>query len=188
MRMSKVIELSNTETIKTLCQKIKLHVNKNKVNSVELSRANKALNVELRKEAKIGAIEKKRKLNNVGIRNDIIKLYGPRWIKKYGKIMNINKDVEEMSNVLNGASKETSLTNKMGILRKMPANDIKKGLVSEWKQMRAVEYKKKLVKNEYGKHGKAVVNYILTQNPTKTQIKKYIEKYKKTRANLAKNK
>jgi hypothetical protein len=188
MAMSKGIEVSNTDTIKTLCEKLKLNVNKNKVNSVELRRANKALNIELRKEAKIGAVEKKRKLNNVGIRNDIIKLYGPRWIKKYGKIMNINKDVEEMSNVLNGASKETNLTNKMGILRKMPANDIKKGLVSEWKQMRAVEYKKKLVKNEYGKHGNAVVNYILTQNPTKTQIKKYIEKYKKTRANLAKNK
>jgi len=188
MAMSKGIEVSNTDTIKTLCQKLKLHVNKNKVNSVELRRANKALNVELRKEAKIGAIEKKRKLNNVGIRNDIIKLYGPRWIKKYGKIMNINKDVEEMSNVLNGASKESSLINKMGVLRKMPANDIKKELVSEWKQTRAEEYKKKLIKNEYGKYGNAVVNYILTQSPKKAQIKKFIEKYNKTRANLAKNK
>jgi len=188
MAMSKGIEVSNTDTIKTLCQKLKLHVNKNKVNSVELRRANKALNVELRKEAKIGAIEKKRKLNNVGIRNDIIKLYGPRWIKKYGKIMNINKDVEEMSNVLNGASKESSLINKMGVLRKMPSNDIKKELVSEWKQTRAEEYKKKLIKNEYGKYGNAVVNYILTQSPKKAQIKKFIEKYNKTRANLAKNK
>ena len=188
MAMSKGIEVSNTDTIKTLCQKLKLHVNKNKVNSVELRRANKALNVELRKEAKIGAIEKKRKLNNVGIRNDIINLYGPRWIKKYGKIMNINKDVEEMSNVLNGASKESSLINKMGVLRKMPANDIKKELVSEWKQTRAEEYKKKLIKNEYGKYGNAVVNYILTQSPKKAQIKKFIEKYNKTRANLAKNK
>jgi hypothetical protein len=188
MAMSKGIEVSNTDTIKTLCQKLKLHVNKNKVNSVELRRANKALNVELRKEAKIGAIEKKRKLNNVGIRNDIIKLYGPRWIKKYGKIMNINKDVEEMSNILNSASKESILTNKMGVLRKMPANDIKKDLVSEWKQTRAEKYKKKLIKNEYGKYGNAVVNYILTQSPKKAQIKKFIEKYNKTRANLAKNK
>ena len=188
MAMSKGIEVSNTDTIKTLCQKLKLHVNKNKVNSVELRRANKALNVELRKEAKIGAIEKKRKLNNVGIRNDIIKLYGPRWIKKYGKIMNINKDVEEMSNVLNGASKESSLINKMGVLRKMPANYIKKDLVSEWKQMRAEEYKKKLIKNKYGKYGNAVVNYILSQSPKEAQIKKFIEKYNKTRANLAKNK
>ena len=102
--------------------------------------------------------------------------------------MNINKDVEEMSNVLNGASKESSLINKMGVLRKMPANDIKKELVSEWKQTRAEEYKKKLIKNEYGKYGNAVVNYILTQSPKKAQIKKFIEKYNKTRANLAKNK
>jgi hypothetical protein len=70
----------------------------------------------------------------------------------------------------------------------MPANDIKKNLVSEWKKERALEYQKKLIKNEYGKHGNTVVNYILTKNPTKTQINKFIEKYKKTRANLAKNK
>jgi hypothetical protein len=102
--------------------------------------------------------------------------------------MNINKDVREMSNLLNNASKEKNITNKMGVLRKMPANDIKRNLVSEWKQTRAVEYKKKLITNEYGKHGNVVVNYILTENPTKSQIKKFIEKYEKTRANLAKNK
>lgn len=188
MAMSKGIEVNNTDTIKILCEKLKLKTTKDKRNAGEAIRANKALNAEIKREAKIGAIEKKRKLNNSGIKNDIIKLYGPRWIKKYGKIMNINKDVREMSNLLNNASKEKNITNKMGVLRKMPANDIKRNLVSEWKQTRAVEYKKKLIKNEYGKHGNVVVNYILTENPTKSQIKKFIEKYKKTRANLAKNK
>lgn len=188
MAMTKGITVSNTDTIKTLCEKLKLDVNKRNTNVAEKKRANKALNAELKREAKLGNIEKRRKLNLNGIRNDILKLYGPRWIKKYGKVMNINKDVEEMSNLLNNASTKKNLVNKKGILRKMPANDIKKNLVSEWKKERTLEYKKKLIKNEYGKHGSAVVNYILTQNPTKTQIKNFIEKYKKTRANLAKNK
>ena len=65
MAMSKGIEVSNTDTIKTLCEKLKLNDNKNKENSVELRSANKALNIELRQEAKMGAIEKKRKINNV---------------------------------------------------------------------------------------------------------------------------
>lgn len=189
MAMSKGIEVSNTDTIKTICEKLKLKTLRSNANAANAERANKALNAELRKEARIGAVEQKRKLNNVGIRNDILKLYGSRWMKKYGKVMNINKDVQEMSNLLNDASKESSLVNKMGILRKMPANDIKRNLVSEWKQSRSVEYKKKLIENEYGKHGNAVVNYILKQkNPTKAQIKKFIENYKKTRENLAKNK
>jgi hypothetical protein len=188
MAMTKGISVTNTDTIKTLCEKLKLDVNKRNANAVEKRRANKALNMELKKEAKLGNIEKRRKLNLKGIKNDILKLYGPRWIKKYGKVMNINKDVEEMSNLLNNASTKKNLVDKKGILRKMPANDIKKNLVSEWKKERALEYQKKLIKNEYGKHGNTVVNYILTKNPTKTQINKFIEKYKKTRANLAKNK
>jgi hypothetical protein len=187
MAMAKGITVSNTDTIKTLCEKLKLDVNKRNANIAEKKRANKALNAELKREAKLGNIEKRRKLNINGIKNDILKLYGPRWMKKYGKVMNINKDVEEMSNLLNNASTKKNLVNKKGILRKMPANDIKKNLVSEWKKERALEYNKKLIKNEYGKHGSAVVNYILTRKPTKTQIKNFIEKYKKTRANLAKN-
>src|SRR5210317_1181945 len=188
MAISKGISVSNSDTIKTLCGKLKLDVSKRNANANRKEKENRALNAVLKKEAKIGNVEIRRKLNNKGIRNDIIKLYGPRWMKKYGKVMNINKDVDEMSNLINNASKEKNVVNKMGVLKKMVANDLKKGLVSEWKKERAVEYKKKLIKNEYGKHGNAVVNYVLTQNPTKTQIKKFIERYKKARANLNKNK
>src|SRR6056300_418739 len=188
MAISKGISVSNSDTIKTLCGKLKLDVSKRNANANRKEKENQALNAMLKKEAKIGNVEIRRKLNNKGIKNDIIKLYGPRWMKKYGKVMNINKDVDEMSNLINNASKEKNVVNRMGVLKKMVANDLKKGLVTEWKKERAVEYKKKLIKNEYGKHGNAVVNYVLTQNPTKTQIKKFIERYKKARANLNKNK
>ena len=81
-------------------------MNKRNANANRKAKENKALNAVLKKEAKIGNIEIRRKLNNKGIKNDIIKLYGPRWMKKYGKVMNINKDVNEMSNLINNASKE----------------------------------------------------------------------------------
>jgi len=102
--------------------------------------------------------------------------------------MNINKDVKELSNVLDNAVKYKNLVNKKGVLKKMPANDIKRNMVSEWKTARLQEYKKKLIQKEYGKHGNVVVNYIVTYNPSKTEIKKFIENYKKTRSNLTKSK
>jgi hypothetical protein len=185
MAISKGISVSNSDTIKTLCGKLKLDVSKRNANANRKEKENRALNAVLKKEAKIGNVEIRRKLNNKGIRNDIIKLYGTRWMKKYGKFMNINKDVDEMSNLINNASKEKNVVNKMGVLKKMVANDLKKGLVTEWKKERINEYRKKLIMNEYGKYGNAIWNYVLTHNPSSADIKKYAEKYKKTRAKIA---
>ena len=105
-------------------------------------------------------------------------------MKKYASVMNINKDVEEVKNTIKNASKINNLTNTKGVIKKMPANDIKKNLVSEWKKERFLVYKKKIIQKKYGKYGNGVVNYILTRSPTSAQIKKYI----KARENLAKNK
>jgi hypothetical protein len=185
MAISKGISVSNSDTIKTLCGKLKLDVSKRNANANRKEKENRALNAVLKKEAKIGNVEIRRKLNNKGIRNDIIKLYGTRWMKKYGKFMNINRDVDEMSNLINNASKEKNVVNKMGVLKKMVANDLKKGLVTEWKKERINEYRKKLIMNEYGKYGNAIWNYVLTHNPSSADIKKYAEKYKKTRAKIA---
>ena len=182
------VSVEDSDTVKTLCEKLKLSENKAKKNAANRAKLAKNLNRALKNNAKNAVTEKKRRLNTNSIRNDIIKLYGPRWMKKYKNVMNIEKDVKDMTNLLNNASKESNLTNKRGILKKMPANDIKRGQVSEWKQARALQYKKKLIQKEYGKHGNAVVNYILTHSPTKTKIKEFIKKYEKTRANLAKRK
>lgn len=180
------VSVEDSDTVKTLCEKLKLSENKAKKNAANREKLAKNLNRALKNNAKNAATEKKRRLNTNSVRNDIIKLYGPRWMKKYKNVMNIEKDVKDMTNLLNNASKESNLTNKKGILKKMPANDIKRDQVSEWKQARALQYKKKLIQKEYGKHGNAVVNYILTHSPTKTKIKEFIKKYEKTRANLAK--
>ena len=186
LALNKGVSVEDSDTVKTLCEKLKLSENKAKKNEANRAKIAKNLNRALKNEAKNAETEKKRRLNSNSIRNDILKLYGPRWMKKYKNVMNIEKDVKDMSNLLNNASKERNLTNKKGILKKMPANDIKRNQVSEWKQARILQYKKKLIQKEYGKHGNAVVNYILTHSPTKTKIKEFIKKYEKTRANLAK--
>ena len=186
LALNKGVSVEDSDTVKTLCQKLKLSENKAKKNAANRAKLAKNLNRALKNNAKNAVTEKKRRLNTNSIRNDIIKLYGPRWMKKYKNVMNIEKDVKDMTNLLNNASKESNLTNKKGILKKMPANDIKRDQVSEWKQARVLQYKKKLIQKEYGKHGNAVVNYILTHSPTKTKIKEFIKKYEKTRANLAK--
>ena len=66
----------------------------------------------------------------------------------------------------------------------MPANDIKRVTVQEWKLNRKLEYDTKLARAKYGKYGNAVVNFVVTKKPTEAQIKKFI----KIRQNLAKNK
>lgn len=188
LALNKGVSVEDSDTVKTLCEKLKLSENKAKKNEANRAKLAKNLNRALKNEAKNAATEKKRRLNTNSIRNDIIKLYGPRWMKKYKNVMNVEKDVKDLTNLLNTASKEANLTNKKGILKKMPANDIKRNQVSEWKQERVLQYKKKLIQKEYGKHGNAVVNYILTHSPTKAKIKAFIQKYEKTRANLAKRK
>ena len=48
---------------------------------------NKMINMEIKRNAEVEKIEKKRRLNKNSIRNDIEKLYGPRWIKKFKNVM-----------------------------------------------------------------------------------------------------
>lgn len=188
MALDRGISVTDSDTIKTLCEKMKLDENKKKQNERAQNKMMKNLNRALKNEAKNAEVEKRRRLNKNSVKNDILKLYGTRWVKKYKNVMNIEKDVKDMTKLLNNASNESNVTNKRGILKKTFANSLKKEQVSEWKAEREKAYNEKLIRKEYGKHGNAVVNYIMTHNPTKAQIKKYIEKYKKIRANLTKNK
>lgn len=182
--MQKGIAVDNTDTVKTLCMKLKL--DKNAKNQAEANerQLSQEINRAIRNDNAEERVKQRRRLDNQSIKNDIIKLYGKRWMKKYASVMNINKDVEEVKNIIKDASKINNLTNTKGVIKKMPANDIKKNIVSEWKKERFLVYKKKIIQKKYGKYGNAVVNYILMSSPTSAQIKKYI----KTRENLAKNK
>jgi len=96
--------------------------------------------------------------------------------------MNINKDVRDMNATLKNKSNNVNITNKKGYLKKLEADKIKKSIVQKWKLNRKATYERAIAKKMYGKHGNAVVNYVITQNPTKKQIEKFI----KIRENLRK--
>jgi len=178
--MSKGVEVTDADTVKSLCEKLKIRKEKKRSNNV-LARE---INRELKKNAANTETKKKRRLNNASVKNDIVKLYGERWMKKYKNVMNLDKDVRDVTKLLNNYSKNKNLSNKKGILKKMPANDIKRVTVQEWKLNRKLEYDTKLARAKYGKYGNAVVNFVVTKKPTEAQIKKFI----KIRQNLAKNK
>ena len=109
----------------------------------------------------------KRKLNDTGIRNDLVRMYGKKWMTKYGKVMDLNKNVRDVKRELNKAEKNNSLnvTSSNGVIRKMVANDIKKAMVKDMKLNQENTLKKKLLRNEaqklYGKFGKNMVNNVI---------------------------
>ena len=48
------------------------------------------------------------------------------WMKKYGNVMNINKDVRDVKNKLTQLEKNKNFVSRNGVLKKMVANDTKR--------------------------------------------------------------
>ena len=182
MALSKGISVDDTDTIKSLCEKMKLNVNKKASNAIAKKRLNREVNKAIKNNIEEEKVLARRRLDNNSIKNDIVKLYGSIWMKKYKSVMNINKDVRDMNAALKKKSNNTNITNKKGYLKKLEADKIKKSIVQKWKLDRKNKYEREIAKKMYGKHGNAVVNFVITQKPTKKQIEKFI----KIRENLRK--
>jgi hypothetical protein len=160
MALSKGITIDDKDTVKMLCDKLQ-----NKPNSPN-SLANE-MEYALKMKRSRNVTNQKRKLNDTGIRNDLVKMYGKKWMTKYGKVMDLNKDIRDVKTELNKAEKNNSLnvTSRNGVIRKMVANDIKKAMVKNMKLNQENTLKKKLLRNEaqklYGKFGKNMVNNVI---------------------------
>ena len=160
MALSKGITIDDKDTVKMLCDKLQ-----DKPNSPN-SLANE-MEYALKMRRSRNATNQKRRLNDTGIRNDLVKMYGKKWMTKYGKVMDLNKDVRDVKRELNKAEKNNSLnvTSRNGVIRKMVANDIKKAMVKNMKLNQENTLKKKLLRNEaqklYGKFGKNMVNNVI---------------------------
>ena len=134
-------------------------------------------------------ILKKRGLDDKSIRNDIIKLYGERWVKRYNP--SLNNDVSNMKKALSILNKG----NKMGIPFKKDVDDIKKKVVSRWKFERKNDLEKKYLSNKINVSGinyqlrnayrRAAVNYIMNQKGPVTNKK--LNAYKKSWSKFMKN-
>jgi len=188
LAMNKGISVNDTDTIKVLCEKLKLkqnNITRNlKQKQKNQNKMTRNLNKAIREELNVLKVEKRRRLNKNSIKNDIIKLYGSKWMRKFGNVMNINRDVNDLSNKLNTASNNKRLTNKNGILKKMNADSIKKETVKSWKNARIKNYKEAAVIKKYGKYGDEVVRYVIAQSPSEEKIKKFIIKFKNERKKL----
>ena len=181
MALSKGITIDDKDTVKMLCDKLQ-----DKPNSPN-SLANE-MEYALKMRRSRNATNQKRRLNDTGIRNDLVKMYGKKWMTKYGKIMDLDKNVRDIKRELNKAEKNNSLnvTTRNGVIRKMVANDIKKAMVKDMKLNQENTLKKKLLRNEaqklYGKFGKNMVNNVIkyatnlpkTYALNSTKIKNYV--------------
>ena len=160
MALSKGITIDDKDTVKMLCDKLQ-----DKPNSPN-SLANE-MEYALKMRRSRNATNQKRRLNDTGIRNDLVKMYGKKWMTKYGKVMDLDKNVRDVKRELNKAEKNNSLnvTTRNGVIRKMVANDIKKAMVKDMKLNQENTLKKKLLRNEaqklYGKFGKNMVNNVI---------------------------
>lgn len=181
MALSKGITIDDKDTVKMLCDKLQ-----DKPNSPN-SLANE-MEYALKMRRSRNATNQKRRLNDTGIRNDLVKMYGKKWMTKYGKVMDLDKNVRDIKRELNKAEKNNSLnvTTRNGVIRKMVANDIKKAMVKDMKLNQENTLKKKLLRNEaqklYGKFGKNMVNNVIkyatnlpkTYALNSTKIKNYV--------------
>ena len=160
MALSKGITIDDKDTVKMLCDKLQ-----DKPNSPN-SLANE-MEYALKMKRSRNITNQKRRLNDMGIRNDLVKMYGKKWMTKYGKVMDLDKNVRDVKRELNKAEKNNSLnvTTRNGVIRKMVANDIKKAMVKDMKLNQENTLKKKLLRNEaqklYGKFGKNMVNNVI---------------------------
>ena len=163
LAISRGIMVNDSDTVKTLCDKLQ---NKPNTPNTPNSLANEMEQV--LKQRNRANKNKKRKLNEPGIKNDLVKLYGKKWISKYGSVMDLNKNVRDVKNQLNKMEKNKNynkVTTRNGILKKAVANDIKKAMVKDWKNNQEKVLKRKLIEKEaqnlYGKFGKNIVNNVV---------------------------
>ena len=162
MAISKGITVNDKDTVKILCDKLQ---NRPNTPNTPNSLANEMERALLKRNRNI--TNRKRRINESSIRNDLIKLYGKKWMTKYGKVMNLDKNVRDVKKELNKAEKNKSLnvTTRNGVIKKMVANDIKRAMVKNMKLNQEQDLKKKLIKNEaqklYGKYGNTMVNNVI---------------------------
>src|SRR6056300_221581 len=184
MALSKGITIDDKDTVKMLCDKLQ---NKPNTANSPNSLANE-MEYALKMKRSRNVTNRIRKLNDTGIRNDLVTMYGKKWMAKYGKVMDLDKNVRDVKRELNKAEKNNSLnvTTRNGVIRKMIANDIKKAMVKNMKLNKENTLKKKLLRNEaqklYGKFGKNMVNNVIkyatnlpkTYALNSTKIKNYV--------------
>lgn len=161
--MTKNISVSDTDTVDTLCEKLKMPAPVRR-QPTKTKTATKTANITANN-------YKKRGLNNASVKSNIEKLYGDKWMTKYKNVMQpLNKNVVEMQKIINALDLKK---NKKGVPFKKGVDQVKKTTVRTWKSQRKVELNKKLneLNNAFAKNLENFMN-VATPSPPKKNAKK----------------
>lgn len=164
LAISRGISINDKDTVKILCQKLKNRPNTPNSPNALANEIEKEMLNKMKRNKRV-PVNLKRKLNKTGIKNDLVKLYGKYWMKKYGNVMNINENVNEVKKELNRMELKKNLVSKNGVLKKGEANKVKKDMVYRFKIDKKQYFKRLLLEKEatkiYGKFGKNTVNKVV---------------------------
>jgi TATA-box binding protein (TBP) (component of TFIID and TFIIIB) len=173
LAVARGVAISDTDTVDTLCEKLKIPkrktITKKESRSLEIAKKRKTVLNE-----KVKQRINKRRLSDTAIKQDIEKEYGKRWMKKYKNLMpSLNTDVTEIKKRINALSSKNK--NKAGVPFKSAVNKIKKNSVQTWKFIREKNLNNKLNKlnNNFAKELNNIFNKKNSPNSKKNSPKKY---------------
>lgn len=161
--ITKGVPISDFDTVDTICKKLNIP-KPLPVNVKKVEKAAKAANKKVKAQSKV---LETRGLSNTGIKKDIQKLYGKKWLNTYKNVMpSLDLDVAELKKRINAANLKK---NKAGVPFKMGVNTIKRETVSEWKMQRRKKLNNKLnaLNNNLAKNLENVMNKNNTPSPPK---------------------
>lgn len=165
--VAKGISVSDTDTVDVICRKLNLPPPKAPTKK-EIKQKKKQEN----KVVKNKKTMEKRRLTNKAIKEDLIKLYGKRWMTKYKNVMpSINNDVAELKKLINSLNIKK---NKSGVPLKMQVNELKKNTVRTWKidRMKKLDNKLNALNNNFAKNLEKGMNVASPKNKNNNKNKK----------------
>ena len=165
--VAKGINVTDSDTVDTLCEKLKIPTqikttNKEKRSIEAVKKKLKNKNETLKKRVN------KRRISNDAIKKDLEMQYGKKWLTKYKDVMpSLNSDAREVRNRINALSNKNK--NKAGIPFKGVVDKIKRDAVRSWKFNRVKNLNNKLnnMNNNLAKELENVMNVNGTPSPTK---------------------
>lgn len=154
MAIARGVSVSDTDTVKSICDKLQ------KVPSPKAPAAKSAAPAKSAKNTMT-----KRRLTDETIKSNLMTLYGKKWLDTYKNVMpSLNENVAEIKRRMNAPSIKK---NKTGVPFKTGVNALKKSTVREWKLAR-----KSVLNNKLNTNLANELENLLNVEPTKKKSPK----------------
>ena len=168
LAVAKGITVSDTDTVKSICEKLQKPPNVQKVTRVAKAKE--------KAEAQSTAVMEKRRLTNSAIKSNLSTLYGKKWMNTYRNVMpSLNENAAEIKKRIDvlGLKK-----NKKGLPFKKDVDALKKFAVRDWKLMRKKMLNNKLntLNNNFANELENLLNVEIVAPKKKKVTKKKLPK------------